>query len=365
VIPSSGADTVLVVGASGVIGSAAVDRFAASGWDVMAASRRRPVVDGAFRHVAVDLCDEPACADVFGRMTRMTHVVYAALYEKPGLIDGWRDEDQHDVNRQMLANVMAPLCRAAPVQHVSLLQGAKAYGGHLHPIPVPARERAPRDPHANFYWLQEDLLRKLAGQFGFQTTILRPQMVVGGATGVAMNLVPVIGAFAAVCRELGQPFAFPGGAPYVWEAVDARLVGEVLHWAATDPAAAGETFNVTNGDVFAWRDLWPALADELGVEVGPDEPRRLATWLPDHAAVWDDVLRRYELQPLPLDTLLGESHHYAGYCFRYGNSEPPPPKFLSTVKLRQAGFAPCYDTEDTFRFWLSELVRRGVLPPPA
>jgi nucleoside-diphosphate-sugar epimerase len=358
---------VLVVGASGVIGSAAVDRFAAAGWDVVAVSRRRPAVDPAtaFRHVAVDLCDEQACADVFSRMTEVTHVVYAALYEKPGLIEGWRDADQHDVNRQMLANVMGPLCRLAVVQHVSLLQGAKAYGGHLHPIPVPARERAPRDPHANFYWLQEDLLRDLAGRFGFRRTIIRPQMVVGGATGVAMNLVPVIGAFAAICRELGQPFAFPGGAHYVWEAVDARLVGEVLCWAATDGAAADQTFNVTNGDVFAWRDLWPALADELGVEVGPDEPRRLATWLPEHAAVWDDVVRRYGLLPSSLGTLVGESHHYADYCFRYGHDDPPPFKFLSTIKLRQAGFGACYDTEDTFRYWLSTLVSRRILPRPA
>jgi nucleoside-diphosphate-sugar epimerase len=265
----------------------------------------------------------------------------------------------------MLANVLAPLCRATPLEQVSLLQGAKAYGGHLHPIPVPARERSPRDPHANFYWLQEDLLGDLAEQFGFRTTILRPQMVVGGATGVAMNLVPVIGVFAAICRALGQPFGFPGGAHYVWEAVDARLVGEALRWAATAAAAAGETFNVTNGDVFAWRDLWPALADELGVEVGPDEPRRLATWLPDHAAVWDDVVRRHGLAPFALDALVGESHHYADYCFRYGHPDPPPPKFLSTIKLRQAGVAACIDTEDTFRHWLSELARRRVLPAPA
>jgi nucleoside-diphosphate-sugar epimerase len=358
---------VLVVGASGVIGSAAVDRFAAAGWDVVAVSRRLPVVDPAttFRHVAVDLRDQQASAEVFSRMTHVTHVVYAALYEKPGLIDGWRDEDQHDVNRQMLANVMEPLCRAAALQHVSLLQGAKAYGGHLHPIPVPAREREPRDPHANFYWLQEDLLRDLAASSDFRTTVLRPQMVAGGATGAAMNLVPVIGAYGAICRELGQAFAFPGGAHYVWEAVDARLVGEVLHWAATDGRAAGETFNVTNGDVFAWRDLWPALTDELGLEVGPDEPRQLATWLPEHAAVWDDVVRRYDLERLSLGMLVGESHHYADYCFRYGHAEPPPFKFLSTIKLRQAGFAPCYDTQDTFRYWLSVLVERRVLPPPS
>ncbi len=31
---------------------------------------------------------------------------------------------------------------------------------HLHPIPIPARERFPRDQHENFYWLQEDYIRE-------------------------------------------------------------------------------------------------------------------------------------------------------------------------------------------------------------
>ena len=38
-----------------------------------------------------------------------------------------------------------PLHAVAPLRHVTLLQGTKAYGAHLHPIPIPARERAPRD----------------------------------------------------------------------------------------------------------------------------------------------------------------------------------------------------------------------------
>jgi nucleoside-diphosphate-sugar epimerase len=58
----------------------------------------------------------------------------------------------------------------------------------------------------------------------------------------------------------------------VWEAVDVRLLADALAWAATAPQAANGTFNITNGDVFEWRDLWPALAETLGVEVGPDRP---------------------------------------------------------------------------------------------
>ncbi|MFD2349535.1 hypothetical protein ACFSTC_09355 [Nonomuraea ferruginea] len=39
-----------------------------------------------------------------------------------------------------------------------------------------------------------------------------------------------------------------------------------------------------------------------------------------------------------------------------------PPKFLSTVKLRRAGFHDCLDTEESFRYWLAHLRKRHILP---
>jgi hypothetical protein len=178
-----------------------------------------------------------------------------------------------------------------------------------------------------------------------------------------MNLPPVIGAYAAVCREEGLPFGFPGGAPYVTEAVDVRLVAKAALWAATSPAARDEHFNLTNGEVFGWRDLWPSLAEELGVEPGPEAPCRLAEFLPEHAGTWDRVVVKYGLKPLALPELLGESHHYADFHFAAGASTAPPPAFVSTVKINQAGFTDTFDTELSFRHWLRLLIDRKVLPP--
>ncbi|HLU73143.1 MAG TPA: SDR family oxidoreductase [Nonomuraea sp.] len=359
--------TILVAGASGVIGQAAVERLLADGMDVVALSRRPPDVDPhpRLRHLAVDLMDAAACQDVLGRLAGVTHLVYAALFEKPGLMAGWLQEDQMQTNLAMLTNLVEALVRAPrpALRHVSLMQGAKAYGGHVHPPRrIPSREREPRDPHPNFYWLQEDYLRQAADRHGFEITIFRPQMLVGGATGSAMNVVPVIGVYAALCARLGMPFGFPGGRSYVWEAVDARIVAAALSWAMSAPAAWGETFNITNGDVFEWRDLWPAIAAELGVEPAADTPRSLADFLPRHEHVWAEIVRTHGLRPLPLPVLLGQSHHYADKCFAYGSDEPMPPKFLSTVKLRQAGFHDCLDTEDSFRYWLAHLRERRILP---
>src|SRR5690606_23582612 len=161
--------TVLITGASGLVGTAAVDSFLNAGWDVVAVSRRRPEVfsERPFTHLPVDLQDAAACQAAFGRLPQVSHVVYAAVYEKPTLIAGWRDPEQMATNLAMIKNVIEPLARTAHLRHVTLLQGTKAYGVHLHPIRIPAREREPRDDHPNSYWFQEDYIRKQAGQHGF------------------------------------------------------------------------------------------------------------------------------------------------------------------------------------------------------
>src|SRR5436190_659078 len=135
--------TVLIAGVSGLVGFAAAKHFAAlPGWKVIAVSRRLPEGLDGVELISVDLTDRARCAEVFGAMRDVTHLVYAALYEKPGLIAGWRSRDQMDTNLRMLRNLFEPLQRAArSLQHVTLLQGTKAYGSHIEPVPVPARAR--------------------------------------------------------------------------------------------------------------------------------------------------------------------------------------------------------------------------------
>jgi nucleoside-diphosphate-sugar epimerase len=360
--------SVLIAGASGLVGNAALGRFLSrNGWtEVVALSRRKPEIDSTrpFKHLRVDLRDREASRSALSEVRGVTHLVYAALYEKPGLIAGWQERDQMQTNLAMLQNCVEPLLGSSSLRHVTLLQGTKAYGIHLHPMPIPARERAPRDEHENFYWLQEDYLTEKATEHGFVWTILRPQLIIGRSWGVAMNLAPIIGAYAAICQEEGMPFSFTGGVPYVWEAVDARLVASVIEWAGSSPAAVNEHFNVTNGDVFEWRNLWPGMAEVLGVEVGPDDPRSMAEFLEGKTDVWQRIVEKHSLRPIPLDDILGESHYYADFCFAHGATDAPPPAFSSRIKLQQAGFTDCHDTQETFNYWLRDLIHRRVIPGP-
>jgi nucleoside-diphosphate-sugar epimerase len=356
---------VVVFGASGVIGKAAARHFAATGWDTIGVSRRDPGVAGV-AHVALDLHDGEACRPALGGIPGVTHVVYAAMQEAPGLVEGWRDEELMTTNLAMLRHALDPILddRRSSLAHVSLLQGSKAYGVHLEPVPVPLRETTPRHPHSNFYFLQEDHLRERQRGAGWALTILRPQVVYGDALGNPMNLIPAIGAYGAICRDRGRPLSFPGGAPHVSEAVDADLLAEVLAWAAVAPAARNETFNVANGDTFVWHYVWPAIADALGVDVGQPVPSRLAVEMRSEEERWAAVVDRYALRsPRSLRAFAGDSFAYADLLFGHGIDTPRLPTLTSTIKLRQAGFSGCRDTEEMFRRWLRRLQDDRLLPP--
>ena len=265
---------VLITGASGLLGVAAVEKFRSAGWNVVGVSRRKPQLPSErdIEFLSVDLRDADAARTAFEPLSDVTHVAYTALYEKTGLVAGWSSRDQIDTNNAMLRNVVEPITRVAEnFRHISILQGTKIYGVHLHPIPIPARERDVDPDHDNFFLDQEEYVSEMGAGHGFTYTALRPQLVTGATPG-SLNVLPAIGAYAAIRRELGEPFGFPGGPSFVWEAADADLVADVMVWAASEPRAADEAFNITNGDVFEWRNLWLALAETLGAEPGPDTP---------------------------------------------------------------------------------------------
>lgn len=357
-------ETVLIAGALGLVGRAAVEHFTGlDGWDVIGVSRRAPDFETRARFVSVDLTDRAACETAFGAMTGVTHVVYAALYEKPDLIAGWRDPEQMATNLAMLRNLIEPLEAAASLRHVTLLQGAKAYGIHVEPAPVPAKERWPRHPHENFYWLQEDWLKARRHGKAWSITVLRPQVVLGFARGSPMNVVAALGAFAAIRREQGRPLAFPGGGPRVHQATDARLVAEAAAWAATSPAAADETFNVENGDALVWRDLFPRIAEQFRMAWSPEpEPIALEAEMPGHEGRWREMAGRYGLAEPSLSALVGSSWSFTDRSLAHGQTHPAP-QLLSSVKIRNHGFRSCCDTEDALAWWLERMQRERLLPP--
>src|ERR1700692_4790090 len=101
---------VVVAGATGLVGNAALRHFGISGGcEVVALSRRQPRELHGARYVQADLTVSAQCNRAAAELRGATHLVYAALYETPSLVDGWRDPNQIRTNDLMLRNLMAAL----------------------------------------------------------------------------------------------------------------------------------------------------------------------------------------------------------------------------------------------------------------
>ena len=347
--------TVLVAGVQGVIGRAAASHFTAQpGTQVIGLSRRAQAGLEGVRELAVDLLDPRSVRRALGQLPPVTHLVFAAYIEKPSAAE------RSEVNVALLRNLLDALEESSPgLQHITFYQGGKAYGADLGPFKTPAREDDPRLMPPNFYYDQEDLLRARAAGARWSFTGLRPEAVCGFAVGNPMNLAMVIAVYAALSKELGLPLRFPGTeAAYraLYQVTAADILAEAAGWAGQTAAAQGEIFNITNGDYFRWQHLWPKLARAFAMDVAEPVPTPLASYMADKGPLWDKLVQRHGLQPIPYETLVAWPFGDAIFNSGFDN-------ISSTIKARRAGFAACVDTEDMFTGLFERLRRDKVIPP--
>ena len=175
-----------------------------------------------------------------------------------------------------------------------------------------------------------------------------------------MNLVSVIGVYAAICREMGLPLRFPGPESVyqaLYQVTSAELLARATIWAGETAAAENEIFNVTNGDLLRWKHMWPRIAKMFGMEIADPVPFSLATYMADKGPMWESITKKYGLQAIPYEQLV--SWGYGDFAFRQGFDN-----VSSTIKVRQAGFDQCVDSEAMFAGFFKTLQLAKVLPPP-
>lgn len=296
--PDSGR-TALVVGASGITGSAIVSHLLAEGgWHILALSRRAPAADPRVTHVPADLRDAEDLAHAL-RGTAPTHVFFTAWSRQESEAENIR------VNGAMVRDLLAAVS-TEPVQHVALVTGLKHYLGPFEAYAAgempdtPFHEDEPRLDTPNFYYEQEDELFAAAAKQGFTWSVHRSHTVIGHAVGNAMNMASTIAVQASLCKQLGRPFVFPGSETQwngLTDMTDAGLLAEQMLWAATSPAGADEAFNIVNGDVFRWRWMWPRIAAFFGVEsIGFDSaPRPLEEQMVGVEDAWAELVAEHDL----------------------------------------------------------------------
>ncbi|SEL76089.1 Nucleoside-diphosphate-sugar epimerase [Sphingomonas palmae] len=352
------AKTALVVGASGIIGSATAALLVREGWSVHGLARR-PVEQDGVAPVAADLQDAEA-----------TRAALADFNPDAIFITTWLRQNSEAenirVNAGMVRNLLNGLPKPAGPRHVALVTGLKHYLGPFEAygkgtLPqTPFREEQGRLDIENFYYAQEDELFAAAQRDGFSWSVHRPHTVIGKAVGNAMNMGTTLAVYATICRETGRPFTFPGSAAQwngLTDMTDARQLARQLLWATETEAAHDQAFNIVNGDVFRWSWMWGRIADWFGIEAVPFDGtvRPLEQQMAEDAGIWREIAAREGLAEPNLDRLASPWHTDA-------DLGRPIEVVTDMGKSRRLGFTAYQATNDAFFDLFADLRAERLIP---
>ncbi|WP_159473514.1 SDR family oxidoreductase [Dyadobacter sp. 3J3] len=350
----------LVVGATGMTGSNLAEKLIEKGWTTYGLARNPNTEIAGLKPISADLLNEEDLKTKLAGIAP-THVFITTWMRNDTEAENIR------VNSAMVRNILNSLSAKKSVQHVTLVTGLKHYLGPFEAyaqagtLPeTPVREEHPRLDLENFYYAQEDEVYAGADRDGFTWSIHRPHSVIGKAVGNLMNVGTTLAVYAAICKETGRPFRFPGSGPQ-WnglsDVTDAKLLAEHMIWASTTPAAYNEAFNVANGDVFRWNWLWKQIAGWFEVEpAGFDgDIHSLEKEMADDATTWKEIAVKYKLKETHINRLASAWHTDL-------DLGRPMEVMTDMSKSRKLGFTGYQDTRDSF-FNLFEKLRFENLIP--
>ncbi|WP_284876969.1 SDR family oxidoreductase [Brevundimonas sp. MEB006b] len=348
----------LVVGASGIAGSALSSELMAQSWQVLGLARR-PVVQPGVTPVSADLHDTAATAAALA--AQRPDAVFFTTWSRQAT-----EAENIRVNASMMRTVLDAVRPAASVRHVALVTGLKhylgpfeAYGQGVLPQ-TPFREEHGRLDVDNFYYAQEDEVFSAADRDGFSWSIHRPHTIIGKAVGNAMNMGTTLAVYATLCRETGRPFRFPGSTAQwagLTDMTSASQLASHLVWATTTPAAANQAFNVVNGDVFRWKWMWSRIAEwfEIAPAVFDGTAEPLQVQMAGDREIWRRIAEREDLVEPDLDRLASPWHTDA-------DLGRPVEVITDMSKSRRMGFMDYQPTDDAFVDLFTQLRTERLIP---
>ncbi|MHB1164107.1 MAG: SDR family oxidoreductase [Candidatus Nanopelagicales bacterium] len=348
----------LIVGITGITGFNLARALVDDGWSVVGVSRRPgPPIPGVTQ-LAADVTDQDALVQAVSGLD-VSHLFFASWSRQA------TEADNSRVNAGMLRNALEAVGTTSNLEHAALVTGLKHYLGPFEayaktPIETPFLESFARLPYPNFYYDQEDVLFAAAERLSFTWSVHRSSTIIGWAIGNVMNMGVTLAVYGSICRATGEPFVFPGS-PEQWngivDVVDARLLGDHLKWAATEPRARNQAFNVTNGDVFRWRQMWPRLAGAFGIEAAPypGKPTPLDGRMGGADEVWTGLVSEY-----------GLVDHRASELASWWHTDADLGRGMETFadmsKSREAGFSEYQSSVGSFLDLFEELRTARIIP---
>lgn len=342
----------LVAGATGIIGQQLVRTLLHNGWDVTGLSRQALPHPDNIPIVTVDLLDAQDSARELKQLSSVTHIFYSALVSATN----WTDMVEPNVT--MLRNLISHTEMIAPLETVSLMQGYKVYGAHLGPFKTPARESDPGVPGAEFNAAQLAWLSDYQRGKNWYWNAIRPGVVGSAVSGNSMNLALSIALYASLCQSQGLPLRFPGS-ERTWHSIvdhtDAGLLTEATVWAATSSRAANQAFNVNNGDIWRWSELWPHIARWFQLECAPPVRLSFHQMFKDYQSAWRELALHYNLREAEI--LRINDGQFADFVFGWDYD-----MFGDGSKLRREGFTRMQATDVMFFSLFRELRALRIIP---
>ena len=347
----------LIAGVSGIIGRHLAEHLLENDWKVSGISRQKHDLPRGVEHIAVDLTNDEAVYAALKRVTATDVFITTWLRQAT-------EAENCRVNSGMVRNLLQAM-EGKEIKHAALVTGAKHYMGPFEAyakskMVTPFREEQPRLPYQNFYYDQEDAVFAAAGKQGFSWSVHRPHTLIGYTVGNQMNMAATLGAYAAICKETGLPFVFPGS-PQQYEAAvditDGRIIAKQLLWATKTKAARNQAFNIANGEVFRWNWMWPKLAAHLGVAAAeyPGHAQPLEKQMESMEPVWDRIVAKHGLQKNPLNTVASWWHSDADLGRVIEN-------FNDMTKSRDMGFTAYQNSVRSFTDAFDRFRAAKVLP---
>lgn len=349
---TQGKKVALVAGASGIVGQQLSQALVADQWQLTALTHRSDFAVNGAGVIAVDLRDPQQSHERLASLTDVTHIFYSAWLNSAD----W--ESMVGPNLAMLQNLVQVMEDIAPLEHVSLMQGYKVYGAHLGQFKTPARESDAGVPGAEFNAAQLNWLA--AQQLGkaWHWSALRPGVVGSNRPGNSMNLALSLAIYASICRATRLPLRFPGSQK-TWNSLvdftDATLLADATIWTARSPDTHNQAFNINNGDLWRWCELWPVIAAWFELEVAPPVSLSFRQMFQDYRALWGGIAAENAL--VEADILRLSDGAFADFVFGWNYD-----MFGDGSKLRRAGFHGYRATDEMFCDLFTRFRVAGIIP---
>jgi len=251
---------VLVTGATGFVGRFLCSRLLTEGWNVrgtlLASENPSSLVAGVEPVIVKPLSADTAWDSALCGINTIIHLAARVHVMVESSVDPLAEFRSVNVDG---TTQLARKAAGSGVKRFVFISSIKVNGEESSAPYTPDSASAPSDPYGVSKWEAEQALRKIEKETGLDVVVVRPPLIYGpGVKANFLNLMKII--------RLSVPLPFASilnkrSLLYVGNLVDA-LVLCALH-----PAAAGQTYLVSDGVDVSIPELIRRLADELGAPV--------------------------------------------------------------------------------------------------